>query len=125
MKSQTKRAYIFEIDINKLIKNISKNYHLKYSIRSYSPYPSVTRDVSIKTYKNISMASIQKTFWEHDNNLLQSIDLFNEYLDRESNMRSLSLRIKYRSRERTLNSDDINKIDRDIINLLSKFKSKT
>lgn len=125
IKLQTRRVYMFEIDINKLIKNINKNYHLEYSIKPYSPYPSVTRDISIKTYKTISVASIKKTLWKHGNNLLQSIDLFSEYLDKESNMRSLSLRIKYRSKERTLSSEDINKIDRDIIDLLSKFKSKT
>ena len=125
IKLEAKRVYMFEINIGKLIESISRNNHLEYSINDYSLYPCVTRDISIKTYKTISVESIQQTFRESGNHLLQSIDLFNEYLDKKSRMRSISLRITYRSKERTLSSSDINKIDQDIINILSKFKSKT
>nr|ARW68391.1 Phenylalanine-tRNA ligase beta subunit [Chondria sp. (in: red algae)] len=119
------KVYIFEININRLITSIKPNSHLNYIIKPYSSYPSVTRDISIKISKRRSIQSIKEIFSKNYNSLIKSVKIFNEYLNKESNMKSISLRIKYESKERTLNANDIEKIDKEIYYLLSKFESKT
>nr|ARW63820.1 Phenylalanine-tRNA ligase beta subunit [Chondria sp. (in: red algae)] len=124
-KLNDNKVYVFELNINQLDISTNKNYHLHYRAVPYSTYPSVTRDISIKINKTRNIKSIQELFSRDHNSLIESIKVFNEYLHKESNMRSISLRIKYESKERTLNNKDIEKIDKEIYDLLSQFESKT
>lgn len=117
--------YAFELDINKLSLSIAQNNHLNYQVQNYSHYPSVIRDLSIQVNKTDSIESIQKIFSINRNPLIQSVNILNEYLDQASNQKSISLRITYQSTERTLDTKDITKIDKEVYSLLSKFESKT
>nr|YP_010171054.1 phenylalanine-tRNA ligase beta subunit [Chondria tumulosa]QSD57195.1 phenylalanine-tRNA ligase beta subunit [Chondria tumulosa] len=125
IKTSKNKIYIFEINIRKLNESIYFNNHLNYITKTYSYYPSVTRDITIKVNKQTNIKIIRKIFLRVDNALIKSVEIFNEYIDKESSTRSISLRVTYKSNTRTLNNKDIQNIDIQVNNLLSKFMSKT
>nr|YP_009392148.1 Phenylalanine-tRNA ligase beta subunit [Periphykon beckeri]ARW60496.1 Phenylalanine-tRNA ligase beta subunit [Periphykon beckeri] len=115
--------YIFEANLSKLIETTKLTYHLRYVAKQYSHYPSVTRDISIKVKKYTDIQKIKQLIIKNQNKFLESIDVFNEYIninDRAKNeIRYVGLRITYRSHTKTLNSQDIMEIDK---NLKSQMK---
>nr|WMP11930.1 Phenylalanine--tRNA ligase [Laurencia australis]WMP12142.1 Phenylalanine--tRNA ligase [Laurencia australis] len=119
------KIYLFEINITKLKKTIKPNDHLSYISKPYSNYPSVTRDISIKLTKNTEVKEIKNALREKQNALIESIEIFNEYFNKKYKHKSIAIRIIYRSQNKTLDSNDIKKIDDHIDNVLLHFKSKT
>lgn len=117
------RIYIFEINIDKLNSAEKTNKNSNFSIKKYSYYPSVTRDISVKIEKYKNVNEIKKIILETSIGLMESIEVFNEYYDKFSNSRFIGLRIIYRARSRTLNNEDIKNIDMNIKNLLNKIKT--
>ena len=115
--------YIFEINIQDLINTISKNTHLYYNINNYSVYPSVIRDISLIIPENTTVESVITQILNYNNKLVESVEVFNEYKKKciNSENRYVGFRITYRSKYRTLNDEDINKIDTDV-NYLLKMK---
>nr|YP_010851709.1 Phenylalanine-tRNA ligase beta subunit [Echinothamnion hystrix]WGH14491.1 Phenylalanine-tRNA ligase beta subunit [Echinothamnion hystrix] len=121
---QSDKIYVFEINLNKLIETTKSVSHLAYTSKKYSNYPSVTRDISIKLKKYVNIKTIKKTILGGNKNLIESIDVFNEYLTNHktnnNQIRCVSLRVTYRSKSRTLNNKDIIRIDK---NLESKLQT--
>nr|YP_009398998.1 Phenylalanine-tRNA ligase beta subunit [Cliftonaea pectinata]ARW67991.1 Phenylalanine-tRNA ligase beta subunit [Cliftonaea pectinata] len=117
------KVYIFEIDINELYKTIISNQHLNHTIKQYSNYPCVTRDISIKINKYKAVGKIFKIIQKLNNELIESIEVFNEYYENQYKTRSVGLRLTYRANNRTLNKSDINSIDLNIKNLLSDLEN--
>nr|QCI07568.1 Phenylalanine-tRNA ligase beta subunit [Nitophyllum punctatum] len=118
-------TYIFEINIDELIKTININKHLKYRIKPYSLYPSISRDISIEISKSDEVNKIKLLLSQIHNNLIESIDILNEYSNTKSiNKRSICLRITYRAINKTLTHQDINSINENIVNLLQKQKKE-
>nr|YP_009397329.1 Phenylalanine-tRNA ligase beta subunit [Thuretia quercifolia]ARW66515.1 Phenylalanine-tRNA ligase beta subunit [Thuretia quercifolia] len=120
-------TYILELNLNELIKTIEFNKHLKYNIRSDSIYPSVIRDISINITKEQKVCEIEKLIKEQNNEFLESIELINAYEYNKNNNinkgnKSICLRIIYRSKNKTLNTKDIKKVDENIEKILNKFK---
>nr|YP_009398140.1 Phenylalanine-tRNA ligase beta subunit [Gredgaria maugeana]ARW67326.1 Phenylalanine-tRNA ligase beta subunit [Gredgaria maugeana] len=115
---KNEKIYIFEIDLNKLIETTKLANHLKYVSKQYSQYPSVTRDISLKLKKYTKIQRIKQKILEGNNKLIESIEIFNEYFN-SNKIRYVGMRITYRSKNRTLNHEDIRNID---INLENKIK---
>ena len=119
------KIYLFEINVAKLNKTIKLNNHLNYISKPYSNYPSVTRDISIRVTKNTNIKEIENILCKKQHILIESIEIFNEYFNKQYKYKSVGIRINYRSQSRTLNSNDIKIIDDHINNILLHFKSKT
>nr|YP_009392986.1 Phenylalanine-tRNA ligase beta subunit [Caloglossa intermedia]ARW61548.1 Phenylalanine-tRNA ligase beta subunit [Caloglossa intermedia] len=116
-----KNVYLFEINLSKLLKSINYNKHFNHIIKPYSLYPDVTRDISIRVKNTTSINKIKKLFLKNGINLIESIQVINDYYDKVERKRSICVRIVYRSQNRTLNSTDLKNIDlniRDILNML-------
>lgn len=115
-------VYLFSISIDKLLKVVYLNKHLKYTIKNYSTYPSVTRDISFNITKNITIDSIKKLILEKHNENIESINIVNEYynINKKSKKiaKSVCFRIIYRSNIKTLDNKDIEKIDMNIKKIL-------
>nr|ARW60699.1 Phenylalanine-tRNA ligase beta subunit [Polysiphonia sp.] len=105
-------TYIFEINLNELLKTSKSKNHLNYINKKYSNYPSVTRDISIKLNKYITIEKIKNILQKDNNLLIESIDVFNEY--RKNDVRYVGLRITYRSYIKTLSNEDIKFIDTEL-----------
>nr|YP_009244369.1 phenylalanyl-tRNA synthetase beta chain [Gelidium vagum]AMK96611.1 phenylalanyl-tRNA synthetase beta chain [Gelidium vagum] len=117
------KTYIFEINVNALSKAIRKNHHLKYIVKPYSHYPSVTRDVSIKLKSNLNISYIKQSIFKGCSKLIESIDIFNEYIKITdgSKEKYVGIRITYRAQNRTLNDNDIINIDNQINNIINLY----
>nr|QJF58235.1 phenylalanine tRNA synthetase [Corallina officinalis]QJF58633.1 phenylalanine tRNA synthetase [Corallina officinalis]QJF58832.1 phenylalanine tRNA synthetase [Corallina officinalis] len=107
------KIYIFEINLDELIKTINMPQNLKYNYVNHSPYPKVTRDLSITINKKISMQYVENIIQiikNNNNEFLESVNLLNEYHDNQ-NTKTISIRITYRSKNQTLTSEKIKILD--------------
>lgn len=109
--------YIFEININNLIKTVNNSTHLNYNLKSYSIYPCITRDISLTIPINKNVQFVQEYILKKSFLLIESVNIFNEYQKDNSN-RQVGFRITYRSQNRTLDDKDIQKIEEEIKELL-------
>ena len=120
-KSQNSyNQYIFEINISNLINSVNIHHHLDYNVQTYSLYPYVIRDISLVVPHNYNAEVVKNYILEQSNTPVESVHIFNEYY-KQSNSRDaryVGFRIIYRSKSRTLDDQDIKKIDQDIQNLL-------
>lgn len=118
----TNETFLFEINLNKLLGSIIRKNHLDYVIQPYSNYPSVTRDISVKTKYNENIQQIEQKILETNKQLIESVEMLNEYINHETGSskkeRFVSFRITYRSSTRTLNNLDIEKIEKNLHNLV-------
>lgn len=107
------KNYIFEIDLIELIKSIHIKKHLSYIFTKYSLYPSVTRNICLKLNQNITAELIKKILISHNQPLIESIEIIDEYYanSHQKESRNINYKITYRSLNKTLNESDINTID--------------
>nr|YP_009393411.1 Phenylalanine-tRNA ligase beta subunit [Symphyocladiella dendroidea]ARW61973.1 Phenylalanine-tRNA ligase beta subunit [Symphyocladiella dendroidea] len=123
---KNERIYIFEINLNELIETTKFNNHLEYVSQKYSNYPSVTRDISIKLNKYISIEKVKQDIISDNNELIESIEILNEYKNNDNTKnnttRYISIRITYRSKVKTLNTEDIKYIDTNLDNKLKELQ---
>jgi phenylalanyl-tRNA synthetase alpha chain len=91
-------------DINSKYKEVSK-------------YPATSRDISFIIDKNISLNNYYEIIRDLADNLIEEVNLLDEYEDKNKfgkNKKSYTFRIVYRSFERTLTNEKINKIQEKI-----------
>ncbi len=91
-------------DINSKYKEVSK-------------YPETSRDISFIIDKNINLNNYYEIVRDFADNLIEEVKLVDEYEDEKkfgADKKSYTFRIVYRSPERTLTNEEINKIQDDI-----------
>lgn len=91
-------------DINSKFKEVSK-------------YPEISRDISFIIDKDINLNNYYEIVRDFGENLIEEVKLLDSYQDEEKfgkDKKSYTFRIVYRSPERTLTSDEINKIQEKI-----------
>ncbi|MBA4366465.1 MAG: phenylalanine--tRNA ligase subunit beta [Desulfobacterium sp.] len=116
-------AFIMELDLDLLITRIPGN-------KTYKPlpkYPPVSRDITIVVDHGIEVQSVIETLEKMDEKILENAELFDVYVGENipEKKKSLSLRLTYRSTERTLEDDAVNKIHSKISRMLIKTFSAT
>lgn len=121
IKNQT--IYGFEIQATKLIETTKDTKHLEYSKKLYSNYPSIVRDISIPISKNRNIESLKQQIHSMNTELVESIEIFNEY-NKNINTKFVGVRITYRSFNKTLDINDINKIDKNLLQIRNMFVPK-
>ncbi len=111
-------AFIMELDLDLLIKKIPENKTYK----SLPKYPSVSRDITIIIDQGIEVQSVLKTLEKMNEKILENVELFDVYVGENipEKKKSLSLRLTYRSTERTLEDDTVNIIHSKISSMLIK-----
>jgi len=72
-------------------------------------YPAVLRDVSILVSDNQKIGDIIKGVQEVNLNLIEDVDLVDEYFGVEDGLQSITLRIRFRSDNKTLSSKEVDK----------------
>jgi phenylalanyl-tRNA synthetase alpha chain len=91
-------------DINSKFKEVSK-------------FPETTRDISFIINKDVSLNNYYEIVRDYANNLIEEVKLLDEYENEEKfgkGKKSYTFHIVYRSSERTLTSEEINKIQTEI-----------
>jgi phenylalanyl-tRNA synthetase alpha chain len=82
-----------------------------------SKFPATTRDISFVINKDINLNNYYEIVRDYADNLIEEVKLLDEYENEEKfgkDKKSYTFRIVYRSSERTLTNEEINKIQTEI-----------
>jgi phenylalanyl-tRNA synthetase alpha chain len=97
--------------ITSQFKDINSRY------KEVSKYPEISRDISFVIDKSINLNNYYEIVRDYAENLIEQVKLIDEYEDAEKfgqDKKSYTFRIIYRSPERTLTNEEINKIQEKI-----------
>ncbi|TJX67904.1 phenylalanine--tRNA ligase subunit beta [Soehngenia saccharolytica] len=118
-----KRIYIAELDFNSIFE--FTNLDRKYT--ELPRYPSIVRDIAVVVDEDITVGDIEDVIYTNGKELIESIELFDIYRGNQidTGKKSLAFSIRYRSSEKTLKDEDVNQIQKKIIDdLEEKFQAK-
>ncbi len=85
-------------------------------------YPSITRDIAMRVPFSIHHADIIKTIWKNAPKELTSLVLFDIYISKAlgKGFKSMAYSLTYRSLERTLTDEEVNKLHESVKKQLKK-----
>ncbi|MGI8848673.1 MAG: phenylalanine--tRNA ligase subunit beta [Pyrinomonadaceae bacterium] len=113
-------VFVAEIDLETLLTVKEQNpvYH------PLAVYPSIVRDASLLVKRNISFSEIQAVIYKLGFELCRNVEFVDVYEGKgiSDNERSITIRLTYRSDERTLLDEEVDSIHREILkNIETKF----
>lgn len=113
LKKQKPEIVVFEINIDNLINFIPKE--LKFN--PIPKYPPVERDISVVVNDTIPSSNIMEIIESFPSDLIEEVSLFDYYKGANIplNKKSLAFNIIYRSQERTLTDEEVEKIHKALI----------
>ncbi len=106
-------VFVAEVDLQTLLE--SKEKTIVY--RPLPIYPSISRDVSLLVKRNLSFAEIQKAIAEQGFELCRETEFVDVYEGQgvAEDERSITIRLEYRSDERTLLDEEVDSIHAQIL----------
>jgi len=106
-------AYLFELDIEALLKNFS----LKRQFRPFAKFPAVYRDISMIVKRQLESAGIQEIINQEGRDLVESVQIFDLYEGKnmDPSEKAIGFRVCYRSEQRTLDGTEVNRLHESII----------
>jgi len=106
-------VFVAEVDLQTLLE--SEEQTVVY--RPLPVYPSIVRDVSLLIKRSVSFAEIKKAIVEQNFELLRSVEFVDVYEGKgmASDERSITIRLEYRSNERTLLDEEVDSIHAEIL----------
>ena len=109
-------VFIFEINLDMLLTLVQNSRHSK----ALPKFPTVSRDITIIIDKHIESRVILKCVENLDEELVESVQLFDVYEGDPipGNKKSISFRITYRSPWETLEDETVNRLHRNITDKL-------
>lgn len=113
-------AYVFEIDIDKII-NLRQG---QKTFKQIPCYPSIIRDIAIIIDNKVSFKELSDAIISMDIKLVEDVKVFDVYYGKNipEGKKSAALRLIYRSDERTLTDDDANTMHNNVVDkLIKKF----
>ena len=116
-------VFVAEVDLQTLLE--SKEQTVVY--RPLTVYPSIVRDVSLLVKRSVSFAEIKNAIVEQNFELLRSVEFVDVYEGKgvASDERSITIRLEYRSNERTLLDEEVDTIHAEILqNLETNLSAK-
>ncbi len=114
--------YVFELSLNKLMKNTSKLKYKKASI-----YPSISKDVAFIVNKDVVAGDIIKEISKSGGKILNNISIFDIYTGEkiDDNEKSIAFNLEFIDETKTLTDDEVmEKFNKIIDNVCSKFNAK-
>ena len=111
-------AFIFEIDLDRLTPCLPETLQAQTIPR----FPATTRDITIIVDKDIESQKIVKTIGSSHEELIERLHLFDVYEGTPiaEGKKSISFRIVYRSPHKTLEDEEINRLNKHITDRLVK-----
>lgn len=115
-------VYVFELNWPALVTCLASQRVKATKFKAYSTYPASDRDLAFFAPITVSVTDLTKLIVRNGGQLLESVDLFDEY--RGSNVpegeRSLAFRLTYRATNRTLTDQDIEPVHKKVRAALEK-----
>ncbi len=98
-----------EVNIEKIVETIRNRPTVKY--QPIAIYPSTTRDIALSCDENMENSSVIECIHSTECGIVENVELFDLYQDKSlgDGKKSLAYSITYRSPDRTLNDDEVNK----------------
>ncbi|MCX7770825.1 MAG: phenylalanine--tRNA ligase subunit beta [Proteobacteria bacterium] len=119
-----RELFVAEIDYNLLRKVFEKKENIYYSI---SKFPWVDRDITIIIDDKVSYDEVMKVLLKNSGNLVKQIKLVDLYKGEKlgENKKSLTFKLLYQHKDRTLSDDEVNEENSRIAKLLIEhFKAE-
>ena len=109
-------VFVAEVDLETLLE--AKEQTILY--RPLSVYPSIVRDISLLVKRDVSFAGIERAIAEQKFELCRQIQFVDAYEGKgiADNERSITIRLEYRSDERTLLEEEVETIHAQILRIL-------
>lgn len=102
-------VYVFQLNMDVLLNYLDQEEILIPRFQPYSTYPAADRDIAFFASNTTTVAELEKAIAHAAGNLLESVELFDEY--RGANVpqkqRSLAFRLIYRTSDRTLTDAEV------------------
>jgi phenylalanyl-tRNA synthetase beta chain len=101
--------YAFELNLEVLLDHLLQEDRLIPVFQPYSAYPASDRDIAFFAPTKVSVADLERAIRQAGGTLLDSVELFDQYLGQNvpTGQRSLAFRLVYRAPDRTLTDDEI------------------
>ncbi len=117
-------VYVFQLDLDVLLDSLERDEILIPQFKAYSTYPAADRDIAFFAPVKVTVAEIEKAIAKAGKDLLESVELFDEY--RGDNVpkgqRSLAFRLIYRTSDRTLTDAEVEPVHNQVREaLVEKF----
>ncbi|MBD2336489.1 phenylalanine--tRNA ligase subunit beta [Calothrix sp. FACHB-156] len=102
-------VYVFQLDTDVLLDALDQDEILTPVFKSYSTYPPSDRDIAFFAPVKVTVAEIEKAINKAGKELLESVELFDEYRGENvpTGQRSLAFRLIYRASDRTLTDAEV------------------
>lgn len=112
------KVFLCEIDFDSLLSRLPD----KRSYQALPKFPPVDRDIAIVVNDNILAFDVEKLIKKTGGEILEKVTLFDLYRGAQIPLgeKSLAYSLRYRSKEKTLTDEDVNKIHSEIIKILKK-----
>ncbi|HEY9850204.1 MAG TPA: phenylalanine--tRNA ligase subunit beta [Leptolyngbyaceae cyanobacterium] len=117
-------VYVFQLDLDVLLDYLDGDENFIPTFHNYSSFPPSDRDLAFFASSQIQVAELEKTMAKAAGDLLESVQLFDQYRGENvpEGQRSLAFRLVYRSSDRTLTDEDIEPVHQKVRDaLLEKF----
>lgn len=111
---KTDSILIFELDVDEILENTA-GYSAKFE--QFAKFPAVLRDLSIIIDRNIDSSPIIDIIKKSGGDLVESVNIFDLYEGEKlgSSKKAVSFRVCYRSKDGTLEGNQVNKIHERVI----------
>ncbi|MFM7448730.1 MAG: phenylalanine--tRNA ligase subunit beta [Leptolyngbyaceae cyanobacterium] len=115
-------VYGFEFNLDALLDQLDQDALLVPVFQPFSAYPGSDRDIAFFVSDTYTVAEIQRAMVKAGGELLESIDLFDEYRGKgvPDGQRSLAFRLVYRASDRTLTDVDIEPVHQAVRDVLGE-----
>ncbi|NER26897.1 MAG: phenylalanine--tRNA ligase subunit beta [Symploca sp. SIO1C4] len=117
-------VYGFELELYVLLEAMAQEEKLTPRFRTYSSYPAADRDIAFFAPVKVSTAEIERVTKQAAGNLLESVQVFDQYQGESvpDNQRSLAFRLVYRASDRTLTDQEVEPVHQKVREaLVEKF----
>ena len=107
------RIYIAHLDFDEIIKETKME-------KKYKPlpkYPAIMRDIALVVDNEVLVGDIENIIWKHGEGLIEEVELFDVYTGDqiEEGKKSVAFSITYRSHSKTLEDEEVNAVQENII----------
>lgn len=118
-------VYVFQLNLDPILNYLAAEERLVPVFKNYSTFPASDRDIAFFASVDLSLSDIQKSITKAGGELLEAVEVFDEY--RGANVpdgqRSLAIRSIYRALDRTLTDADVEPLQQKIRDVLvEKFR---
>ncbi len=117
-------VYVFQLDLDVLFDSLDQDEKLTPRFLPYSTYPATDRDIAFFAAAEITVGEFERAIALAAGDLLESVELFDEYRGENvpAGQRSLAFRLIYRASDRTLTDEEVEPVHQKVReSLVEKF----